>query len=288
MVTIASSRAPQINFVADGQEHVETTPNGRTIRVRASLAGDQLQIQRSGDRSNDFTVTFDPTSNGRQMIITRQIYSDDLNQSATVRSYYSKSSDVAQLNLYNGSPGYPSGNSGDFVVSNGTQVVGTLNNQLSTKNMRDGDRFTMTVRSPSQYSGAVIEGTVSSVNRGGRISGRSEVTLNFDTIRLRDGRSYRFAGILEDVRPPNGDTVSIDNEGAVRDSDSQTNKTIQRTAIGTAVGAIIGAIAGGGKGAAIGAAIGAGAGAGSVYVQGRDDLDLPAGTEVYVRATGPS
>jgi hypothetical protein len=161
-----------------------------------------------------------------------------------------------------------------------------LNTDLSTQNVREGERFTMTVRSPGQYDGATIEGQVVSINRGGRISGRSEMTLDFDTIRLRDGRSYRFAGILESVRTPNGDVVRVDNEGAVRDSD-QTNKTIQRTAIGTAVGAIIGAIAGGGKGAAIGAIVGAGAGAGSVYVQGRNDLDLTAGTELTVRATGP-
>jgi len=144
----------------------------------------------------------------------------------------------------------------------------------------------MTVRSPGQYEGATIEGSVTSIDRGGRISGRSQMTLDFDTIRLRDGRSYRFAGILESVRMPNGDVVRVDNEGAVRESD-QTNKTIQRTAIGTAVGAIIGAIAGGGKGAAIGAIVGAGAGAGSVYVQGRNDLELTAGTEMTVRATGP-
>ena len=161
-----------------------------------------------------------------------------------------------------------------------------LNNDLSTQNVREGERFTMTVRSPGQYDGATIEGSVVSINRGGRITGRSEMTLDFDTIRLRDGRSYRFAGILESVRTPNGDVVRVDNEGAVRESD-QTNKTVTRTAIGTAVGAIIGAIAGGGKGAAIGAVIGAGAGAGSVYVQGRNDLDLTAGTEMTVRATGP-
>jgi phage tail tape-measure protein len=81
------------------------------------------------------------------------------------------------------------------------------------------------------------------------------MTLTFDTIRLRDGRSYRFAGILESVRATNGDVVNVDNEGAVKD-DNQTTKTVQRAAIGTAVGAIIGAIAGGGKGAAIGAIVG--------------------------------
>ena len=131
-----------------------------------------------------------------------------------------------------------------------------------------------------------IEGYVASINRGGRVTGRSEMSLDFDTIRLRDGRSYRFAGILESVRTSNGEIVNVDNEGAVRDSD-QTNKTITRTAIGSAVGAIIGAIAGGGKGAAIGAVVGATAGAGSVYVQGPNDLQLYPGTEVTVRATGP-
>ena len=175
---------------------------------------------------------------------------------------------------------------GSFIIPNGTQIVGVLNNDLSTQNVREGDRFTMTVRSPGQYEGATIEGRVTSIDRGGRISGRSEMTLDFDTIRMRDGRSYSYAGILEGVRTPDGDVVRVDNEGAVRESD-QTKTTVTRTAIGTAVGAIIGAIAGGGKGAAIGAVIGAGAGAGSVYVQGRNDLDLQAGTEVTVRTTGP-
>jgi YmgG-like glycine-zipper protein len=289
-VTIASTRAPQINFVADGREQVETTPRGRSVRVRADLSGDMLTITRTGERENDFTVTFDPTSDGRELLVTRTLYSDRLTQPVTVKTYYDRTSDVAELNIYdtNREGGTVTGEvaTGTFVVPNGTQLVGVLNNDLSTQNVREGERFTMTVRSPGQYDGATIEGSVLSVSRGGRVSGRSEMTLDFDTIRLRDGRSYRFAGILEAVRTPNGDVVRVDNEGAVRDSD-QTKQTVTRTAIGTAVGAIIGAIAGGGKGAAIGAVIGAGAGAGSVYIQGRNDLDLGAGTEVTVRSTGP-
>jgi hypothetical protein len=80
--------------------------------------------------------------------------------------------------------------------------------------------------------------------------------------------------------------VRVDTEGAVRDN-SQTSRTGQRAAIGTAVGAIIGAIAGGGRGAAIGAIIGAGAGAGSIYVEGRNDLDLERGSELVIRAGAP-
>jgi hypothetical protein len=287
-ITIASSRAPQISFMADGREHVETTPNGRTVRVRASFIGDQLSIARSGDRAQDFTVTFDPTDNGRRLIVTRRLYSDQINQAITVQSYYNRTADIAQLDLGTGSVDYPQGGvtSGDFVIPNGTQLVAQLNNNLSTNTAQDNERFTMTVRSPSQYDGATIEGYVTNVNRSGRITGRSEMTFNFDSIRLRDGRSYRFAGIVETVRTPGNETVRVDNEGAVREDD-QTGRTIQRTAIGTAVGAIIGAIAGGGKGAAIGAVLGAGAGAGSVYIQGREDLELVSGTEFTVRATGP-
>lgn len=288
-VTIASTRAPQINFVADGREQVETTPQGRQVRVRATLSADTLSIRRTGERANDFTVTFDPSFDGRELLVTRTLYTDRLSQPVTVRTYYDRTSDVAQLNIYdvNGEGSSVGGVPvGSFVVPDGTQIVAVLNNDLSTQNVREGERFTMTVRSPGQYEGATIEGSVINVDRAGRITGRSELTMDFDSIRLRDGRSYKFAGILEGVRTAEGETVSVDNEGAVRESD-QTNRTVTRTAIGTAVGAIIGAIAGGGKGAAIGAVIGAGAGAGSVYIQGRNDLQLNAGTEVTVRATGP-
>jgi hypothetical protein len=288
-VTIASTRAQQINFVADGREQVEQTPSGRSVRVRAQFQGDALTVTRTGERANDFTVTFDPVENGRALLVTRTLYTDRVSQPVTVRTYYDRTSDVADLNVYDTNrEGNVVGGpvTGSFVIPDGTEIVAVLNNDLSTQNVQQNDRFTMTVRSPGQFEGATIEGYVTNVERSGRVSGRSQLTLDFDTIRLRNGQSYRFAGILESVRTPSGDVVRVDNEGAVRDSD-QTKQTVTRTAIGTAVGAIIGAIAGGGKGAAIGAVIGAGAGAGSVYVQGRNDLDLPSGTEVTVRATGP-
>jgi len=288
-VTIASTRAQQINFVADGREQVETTQSGRQVRVRAQFQGDALTVTRTGERANDFTVTFDPVDNGRALLVTRTLYTDRVNQPVTVRTYYDRTADVAELNIYDtnreGNVGGPVA-TGNFVIPDGTEIVGVLNNDLSTQNVQQNDRFTMTVRSPGQFEGATIEGYVTNVERSGRVSGRSQLTLDFDTIRLRNGQTYRFAGILESVRTPSGDVVRVDNEGAVRDSD-QSKQTVTRTAIGTAVGALIGAIAGGGKGAAIGAIVGAGAGAGSVYIQGRNDLDLPAGTEVTVRASAP-
>jgi hypothetical protein len=287
-VTIASSRAPQITFEADGRERVETGSNGRTTRARATLSGDQLLVSSTGDRGNDFNVTFDPIDNGQRLSVTRRVYVTGLTQPVVVQSTYNRTADVAQFNIYNGPGNYPGSvtPSGDFAVANGELVVATLNDSLSTMSTREGDRFSMTVRQPFQFEGATIEGHVSHVERSGRLTGRSVMTLDFDNIRLRNGSTYRFAGLVESVHTLNGETVRVDNEGTVRD-DSQTNRTGERAAIGTAVGAIIGAIAGGGKGAAIGAIIGAGGGAGSVYVQGRNDLELSLGSEVSIRSTGP-
>jgi len=113
------------------------------------------------------------------------------------------------------------------------------------------------------------------------------MTLNFQSIRVRNGGTYRFAGVIENVRTPDGETIRVDKVGTVEDNNSQTDKTVQRGAVGAALGAIIGAIAGGGKGAAIGAAIGAGGGAGTVIAEGRDQLDLQRGTEVTITSSVP-
>jgi hypothetical protein len=287
-VTLASTRAPQISFSADGIERVETTSSGRTIRARATISGEQLTVSSTGDLDNEFNVTFNPIDSGRRLQVTRSVSIQGLATPVVVQSIYNKTAEVAQFDINTSPLPYPNSNptNSDFIIANGERVVAVIDSNLSSATAREGDRFTATLRLPTQYAGATVEGHVSNVQRSGRITGRSQMTLNFDSIRLRDGRSFHFAGLVESVRTAQGDTVKVDNEGSVRD-DSQTTKTAERAAIGTAVGAIIGAIAGGGKGAAIGAIVGAGGGAGSVYVQGRDDLELTQGTELTIRATGP-
>jgi YmgG-like glycine-zipper protein len=280
-VTIASTRAPQVTFDADGRTRMEQTPRGRTIQVNARLVGDQLVVTSTGDRGNDFTVTFEPVNNGRELRVTRRMEVEGLTEPVVATSYYNKTAEVAQLELYRETT--PVVGSGASRLP-GTALVAILDNDVNTRRAREGDRFTMTVRSPSQFDGAVIEGHLGRVNRSGRVSGRTELALNFDRIRLRNGVTRPFDGYIENVRTLNGEDVRVDNEGRVSEQTSQTTTTVARTGIGAALGALIGAVAGGGKGAAIGAAVGAGAGAGSVYVQGRDDLELVRGTEFTIRA----
>ncbi|MEK6303468.1 MAG: hypothetical protein AABO41_22385 [Acidobacteriota bacterium] len=283
-ITIASSIAPVATFDADGRERVEQMPNGRSVRVMASLVGDQLVVSSTGERGNDFRVSFDVLGNGQQLRVTRRMDVESLTQPVTVNSIYNKTSEVAQLDLYNETspvsrnPRRP---------LDGVELVATLNNTLTTRQAREGERFSLTVRSPSNYEGAVIEGYLSRVDRAKRVSGRAELSFNFERIRMRNGATRPFDGYITSVRTTNGEDVRVDNEGTVAESDSQTTQTVTRTGIGAALGALVGAIAGGGKGAAIGAAVGAGAGAGSVFIQGRDDLELISGTEFTIRAATP-
>ena len=187
---------------------------------------------------------------------------------------------------YGGAPRTVNAKPGNYVVPDRSTITGRLENVINTKVSQNNDRFRITVQSPMELRGAVIEGYISGVGRSGKISGQANVTLNFEKITLRSGETYDFAGVLQSITDQYGKTVNVDNEGTIR-GDSQTRETAKRGAIGGGIGAVIGAIVGGGKGAAIGAVIGGGGGAGSVVVQGREDIILFPGSTVTIQATSP-
>ena len=303
-VTLASSRASQITFAADGRDKTETLDNGKTVRVRATIRGQELTVSSLGG-DTDYTIVFSSTDSGKSMRVTRRVTTNYLRQTVFAESVYNKTDAVARVDNNgdsdgtfssndpndnrNNNPNAPTtttGRRGDFIVANGTILTGTLENDIDTKVSQNNDRFRMTVNAPDQYRGAVIEGYLTGVDRSGKVSGNSKVTFNFERIRLANGQTYDFAGFLQSVTDENGKTVKVDTEGTAK-GDSQTKETVKRAGIGAGIGAIIGAIAGGGKGAAIGAVIGGGAGAGSVIVQGKDDLQLKAGSSITVQSSSP-
>ncbi len=315
-VTLASSKSAPISFAADGRTKTENV-GGRTIRVRATLRGQELTVSSLGGET-DYTVTFASLDGGRSMKVTRRITTDYLNQTVFAESFYTKTDAVARLDInQNPSTNYPTnttdqtddgnyssndptdnGNTtnyptttnsrtGNFIVPNGTIITGILENEITTKVSQNNDRFKMTVQSPNEYRGATVEGYISGINRSGKITGSSKITFNFEKITLRNGQTYEFAGYLQNVTDTNGKVIKIDTEGTAK-GDSQTKETVKRGGIGAGLGAIIGAIAGGGKGAAIGAIIGGSAGAGSVVLQGKDDLELKKGSTITVTASAPN
>ncbi len=286
-VTMATDFGAPVTLTADGRAVTETNARGRTTRTTVSMTGNTLSIVTDGDRNQDFRVTFTAVG-GNRLRVTRQLYLENQNQMISANSVYDRTSNTASWPTVN--PGQPGWNEtpvvGNFYIPNGTRLTAVLRNRIATNVSQAGDRFSMEVTSPNQYAGAIITGRIAQAQNSGRVSGRANLSMEFESIQYR-GSYYRFAGIIDSAREADGDIINISNEGSVRDG-NQTTRTVTRAGIGAALGALIGAIASGGDGAAIGAAIGAGAGAGTVLIQGRDNLQLEAGTEFMITATGPA
>ena len=168
------------------------------------------------------------------------------------------------------------------LVPVGTNLKVRINDTLSSKDSRVGDRFTATVIDPSRFDEATVRGRISSIQKSGKVKGRTSMNLAFDSIELRDGRRGVLHGYV--TRVYGDDAGKADNEGGIQ-SGSRTNQTIKRSGIGAGVGAIIGGIAGGGKGAAIGLIVGGAGGAGSLAVKGSKELKIESGTEMLVHVT---
>src|SRR5882762_722862 len=167
------------------------------------------------------------------------------------------------------------------LVPVGTNLKIRLNETLSSKESRAGDKFTATVMDPVRFNEATVRGHIRSIVKSGKVQGRTTMNLNFDSIELPDGKQGVLHGYITKVY---GSKSSADNEGGVQ-SESRGNQTLKRAGIGATAGAIIGGIAGGGKGAAIGLILGGAGGAGSLAIKGSKELKLESGTELLVHVT---
>src|ERR1044071_6837348 len=168
------------------------------------------------------------------------------------------------------------------LVPVGTDLKVRINDTLSSKDSRIGDRFTATVIDPSRFDEARLNGHISSIQKSGKVKGRTSMNLAFDSIEMRDGKRGVLHGYV--TRVYGEDSGRADNEGGV-ESGGRTKQTVKRAGIVATVGAIVGGIAGGGKGAAIGLIIGGAGGAGSLAINGSKELKIESGTEMLVHVT---
>src|SRR5215204_3154295 len=143
-VTLASSKAAPISFAADGRPKTENA-GGRTIRVRATLRGQELTISSVGGET-DFTVTFTSLDNGKSMKVTRRITTDYMNQTVFAESFYNKTDAVARLDINrNPNTNYPTNtddNNGNYSSNDPNDTSSTNNsntNYPTTTNGRTGN-----------------------------------------------------------------------------------------------------------------------------------------------------
>lgn len=168
-----------------------------------------------------------------------------------------------------------------FTVNTGTRIALGLINSVSTKHSVAGDRIYLETVFPVVIDnhiiippGSFVAGTVTEVKRPGKVKGRGELYVRFDTLTLPNGVTRDFRSRLGSV-DARGDERLDKKEGMIQ---SDSNKGSDARAIGevAATGASIGAIAGSaaghaGLGAGIGGAAGAAAGlAGVLLTRGPD------------------
>ena len=171
----------------------------------------------------------------------------------------------------------------EVTLNEGTKITIRLNQSLSTKTNREGDRFSAEVISPVSYhntvvipAGSVVSGRISHLTRPGRIKGKADIDLRFETLRLSNGpEEYIVARISHTDRTSK---ASVKKEGTLEGEGSKGKDTAVVAGAG-GVGAGIGAIAGGAKGTAIGGGAGALAGLATVFATRGKDLEIPSGTE---------
>lgn len=168
----------------------------------------------------------------------------------------------------------------------GTKVLLVLKNSLSTRNARPGDGVYLESTFPVIAQGKVVipagtfvQGIVSSVKRSGRVKGRAEILVHFNTLIYPNGYTVSLPGALESADSSDAQKVK-DKEGTVQ-ADGGKGKDAATIATAAGTGGLIGGLARGSmKGAGIGGGIGAAVGAATVLFTRGDEVRLDAGTAV--------
>ncbi len=163
-----------------------------------------------------------------------------------------------------------------LVVPADTVIAVVLDQTLSSKTSKSGDKFSATVESPIEVEGKVAipkgaraEGVVNEAKAAGRFKGASALSLTLTSVTV------------------NGKDHEIQTSAATMSRKGKGKRTAAMVGGGAAGGAAIGAVAGGGKGAAIGALIGAAAGTGGAGLTGNRDITLAAETALDFKLLQP-
>ena len=186
---------------------------------------------------------------------------------------------------------------GAFQIEPGTKVPLSLINSVSTKHSAEGDRVYLETVFPILVNGRIVippgsyvAGTVTQIKRPGRVKGRGELYVRFDSLTLPNGVTRDFRARIGAMDGRAGEELDR-GEGKIK---SEGNKAGDARSVGeaAAAGASVGVIAGGaagayGMGAGIGAAAGAAAGMMGVLLSRGPDAVLAKGSTIEMVTDRP-
>ena len=155
-----------------------------------------------------------------------------------------------------------------ITIPAGTRLMVRLDQTLTTKQHKTGDRFTTTLESdlvvggtPIAPRGTKVYGQLPKVQKSGRAVGKAVMVLQLTDIRINN-----------ELQPIMTEPYKQQSKGAGR-------ATLRRSARGAAIGGMVDGGSGAGRGAAIGAGI-------SMVTPG-DTLQIPQGSLIEFRMSQP-
>ena len=178
-----------------------------------------------------------------------------------------------------------------FLVDTGTRIPLSLINSVSTKSSGPGDRVYLETVFPILVDGRIVippgsyvAGTITEVKRPGKVKGRGEFHLRFDSLTLPNGVTRDFRARVSGLDGRASEELDK-KEGTIRSEGNKSGdaRTIgEATAAGASIGGLAGSAAAGrpGMGAGIGAAAGAAASLAGVMLTRGPDAVLAKGTTV--------
>jgi hypothetical protein len=184
----------------------------------------------------------------------------------------------------------PAARSNDFLVDTGTRIPLSMINSVSTKYATPGDRVYLETAFPVVVGGRIVipagsyvMGTITNTKRPGKVKGRGEFYLRFDSLTLPNGVTRDFHATVSNLDGRASEELNK-KEGAIKSEGNKGGdaRTVGETAAtGAAIGGLAGSIGGAaGMGAGIGAAAGATAGLIAVLFTRGPEAVLAKGTTV--------
>ena len=155
----------------------------------------------------------------------------------------------------------------------GLEIESTISSDTARVEDPVGARVIRDVRVGSRVvipAGTEAIGSVTLVDKGGRVKERARLGIRFNTLVF-----------------PDQSRIAISTDTVYREGESPGQKSSAKIGGAAIGGAIIGAILGGGRGAAIGGGIGAAGGAAAAMAGDRIPAVVPAGTTISVRTQEP-
>ncbi|MGI9074491.1 MAG: hypothetical protein ACR2JB_24965 [Bryobacteraceae bacterium] len=186
---------------------------------------------------------------------------------------------------------------GTYRIEPGTLVLLNMINSVSTKQALPGDRIYLETAFPIISGnrivipqGSWVSGTVTEVQRPGRVKGRGELQVRFDSLTLPNGVTRDFRSDLGSLDGRADERLKREQNKVQASGDKAGDAgTVARTATtGTVIGSGVGGALGNwGRGAGVGVGAGAAAGLIGVLMTRGPDATLSKGSVVEMRLDRP-